>query len=93
MSTETNEVHQIMREAVVKPLKSLMRQVVSYERRANNVSEHTVAHLECGHERVFEYGHYPTEALCWVCTPEDQIPTCDPRLDSWLVNRCQPRED
>jgi hypothetical protein len=93
MSTETNEVHQIAREAVVKPLKSLMRKVVSYERRANNISEHTVTHLECGHERTFEYGYYPKEALCWVCEPRAPIPTCHPGLDAWLVNRMQPRED
>lgn len=49
----------------------MIEKVVSYERRANNSTEKTVAHLACGHERVFEYGYYPATALCWVC-PEKQ---------------------
>ena len=44
-----------------------MKRVTSYEFRMNNSTQHTVAHLECGHERTFEYGTYPKEASCWTC--------------------------
>lgn len=44
-----------------------LTKVIGYEYRSNNVSQKTVAHLECGHERVFEYGYYPKNALCWNC--------------------------
>lgn len=47
-----------------------MSKVISYEFRMNNSTQHTVSHLECGHERVFEYGYRPADALCWVCPPE-----------------------
>jgi hypothetical protein len=44
-----------------------MKKVIAYEYRSNNSQQKTVAKLECGHERVFEYGYYPKDALCWVC--------------------------
>ena len=44
-----------------------LTKVVSLEFRMNSSSQCTVAHLECGHERVLEYGAKPKEALCWVC--------------------------
>jgi hypothetical protein len=49
-----------------------MKKVISYEYRSNNSSQFTVAHLECGHERTFEYGTYPKMAMarCWVCDAE-----------------------
>ena len=50
----------------------MIEKVVSYEYRSNNSTQKTVAHLECGHERVFEYGFYPPAALCWVCPDKNK---------------------
>jgi len=47
-----------------------LRKVIAYEYRSNNSSQCTVAKLECGHERTFEYGYYPTHAVCWECPRE-----------------------
>lgn len=48
----------------------MKRRVTGYEYRSNNSCQRTVARLECGHERVFEYGYYPAEAVCWDCGKE-----------------------
>ena len=52
-----------------------MKKVLYYEYRSNNSSCCTVAVLECGHERVFEYGTYPATARCWTC-PEEKKDGC-----------------
>lgn len=59
-----------------------MKKVTSYEYRSNNSQQFTVAHLECGHERVFEYGYYPATALCWEKSCEDQPTPSQRQLDN-----------
>lgn len=50
-----------------------IKKVVGYEYRSNNSTQKTVCRLECGHERVLEYGSYPKTALCWECP---KLETC-----------------